>query len=95
MQKILPQPFASYVLGHAAAIGVPVEMIALPFLANVGSLIGNRLAVQLKQGRLHYPTLWVGVVAPPGAAKTPALNACPPRARCPAGGMESTSTNVR
>lgn len=73
--EILPEPFASYVMGHAAAIGVPPEMIALPFLANVGSLIGNRLAVQLKQGRLHYPTLWVGVVAPPGAAKTPALNA--------------------
>lgn len=73
--EILPEPFASYVVGHASAIGVPVEMIALPFLANVGSLIGNRLAVQLKQGRLHYPTLWVGVVAPPGAAKTPALNA--------------------
>lgn len=73
--EILPEPFASFVVGHATAIGVPPEMIALPFLANVGSLIGNRLAVQLKQGRLHYPTLWVGVVAPPGAAKTPALNA--------------------
>ncbi|MGC4108706.1 MAG: DUF3987 domain-containing protein [Thermomicrobiales bacterium] len=72
---ILPDPFASFVTGHAAAIGVPAEMVALPFLANVGSLIGNRLAVQLKRGRLHYPTLWVGIVAPPGAAKTPALNA--------------------
>lgn len=72
---ILPEPFASYVMENAAAIGVPAEMIALPFLANVGALIGNRLAVQLKRGRLHYPTLWVGVVAPPGAAKTPALNA--------------------
>lgn len=72
---ILPEPFASYVMGNAAAIGVPAEMIALPFLANVGALIGNRLAVQLKRGRVHYPTLWVGVVAPPGAAKTPAINA--------------------
>ncbi|MGC4107023.1 MAG: DUF3987 domain-containing protein [Thermomicrobiales bacterium] len=72
---ILPDRIADYVRAQAAAIGVPVEMIALPLLANIGALMGNRIAIQLKAGFRQYAALWVGMIAPPGAAKTPALNA--------------------
>jgi len=72
---ILPGPFATYIDSQAKAIGVPVEMIAMPMVAYFGSLIGNRLSIRMKAGWVQYPSLFVGIVAPPGAAKSPAINA--------------------
>lgn len=72
---IFPEPYRSYLDAASAAIGVPPETIAIPILVNIGGLIGNRLAVLLKRGFVQYPALWAAVVAEPGTAKTPALNA--------------------
>jgi hypothetical protein len=72
---VLPTPVQRYVTAAAACTAVPVEMVAGPFLAYTGGLIGNRLALRMKPTWSAFPGLVVAVVAPPGSAKTPALNA--------------------
>jgi hypothetical protein len=70
----LPPRVRSYVKAAAESLNVPPEMVAVPFLGLAGALIGNRLHVALKTSWREYPSLYIAIVAPPGAAKTPALN---------------------
>lgn len=72
---VLPPAFRDYCDAAATSIGVPVEMIAMPLLAFLGSTFGNRLHIQLKRGYRQYGTLYLAVVADVGAAKSPALSA--------------------
>lgn len=71
----IPEPARSYVIAAAKAIGCPVEMVAVPFLAYAGAAIGDRFAIELKRGFRQWAVLWVALVAPPGSAKTPASEA--------------------
>lgn len=73
--EAFPRVVRDYVESQARCIGVPVEMIALPLMAFLGSMIGNRVSIKLKSGFHQYASLFVAVIAPPGAAKSPALNA--------------------
>jgi hypothetical protein len=50
-------------------------MIALPLLAAAGATMGRHRQLQLKPGFKVLPVLFGAVVAPPGSAKTPALDA--------------------
>jgi hypothetical protein len=49
-------------------------MVAVPMLGFAGSTIGNRLHLILKNSYREFPTLYLAIIAPPGSAKTPALN---------------------
>lgn len=72
---IFPEPVQAYLSAAAASIGEsPVEMVAMPFLAICGALIGNRLAIRLKRGFVQLPTLFVAIIAEPGSAKSPLLD---------------------
>lgn len=73
--EVLPEPAQAYVIGAAKAIGCPVELVAVPFLAYAGAAIGSRFAIELKRGFRQWPVLWVTSVAPTGSAKTPANEA--------------------
>lgn len=68
----LPDVVRRYCEQAGSAIGVPIEMIACPLFAYAGATIGNRQSIQLKPGFIEYPELWIAIVAPPGAAKSPA-----------------------
>jgi hypothetical protein len=70
----LPPVVLRYVEEGSSALGVPPDFVAVPLFANAGGVIGRTARLQLKQGFEEYPVLWSVVVAPPGAAKTPALN---------------------
>ena len=72
---VLPPGIAAYIADAARSLSCPPEMVAGPMLALAGGLIGNRLNIELKSSWSEYPTLFLAVVAPPGSAKTPALNA--------------------
>ncbi len=72
---VLPPAFRDYCDAAATSIGVPVEMIAMPLLAFLGSTTGNRIYIQLKRGYRQYGTLYLAIVADVGAAKSPALSA--------------------
>jgi hypothetical protein len=86
----MPDVVRQYCEEAAAAIGVPVEMVACPLFAYAGATIGNRQCIQLKPGFVEYPQLWIATVAPPGAAKSPADGA----ARMPIDELQTEAKNV-
>jgi hypothetical protein len=69
---ILPPVINDYANAQSRAISVPLEMIEVPMLVLAGSTIGNTLHLVIKRSWHEYPTLWAGVISPPGTAKTPA-----------------------
>lgn len=72
---LLPPYLEDWLTTMARVTSVPPAMVAIPFLAATGGVIGNRLALQLQIGWTEYPTLWVALVALTGTRKTPALGA--------------------
>ena len=68
----LPQPFRGYAEEAAIAVGVPVEMVAVPLIVSYGAAMGRTWTIRLKSGFHQLPVLFAGVVAPPGSAKSPA-----------------------
>ena len=77
--EALPPAAALYCQQSARSIDpdMPVDPVALPFLAAVGGLVGNRLAIDVKGDRswVEYGSLHVGIIAESGTAKTPAMKA--------------------
>ncbi len=73
--EIFPEASRAYTVSQAQCIGVPMEMVAMPLMAFFGSMIGNRLYIKLKSGFHQYASLFLAIIAPPGAAKSPALAA--------------------
>jgi putative DNA primase/helicase len=55
-----------------AALGSAPELVALPMLATLSSAIGTTRIVEVKGGWREWASLFVAVVASPGAMKTPA-----------------------
>src|SRR5215218_4913501 len=72
--EVLPPAVRAYVADAAASLSAPAEMVAVPMLGFAGSTIGNRLHLILKNSYREFPTLYLAIIAPPGSAKTPALN---------------------
>ncbi|MDP9363437.1 MAG: DUF3987 domain-containing protein [Chloroflexota bacterium] len=70
---VLPPRIRTYAEAAAESLGVPVEMVAVPLLGLVAALIGDRLYLALKDDYIERLSLYLAVVADPGAAKTPAL----------------------
>jgi hypothetical protein len=68
----LAPPFRGYAEEGAIAVGVPVEMVAVPLIVAFGAAMGHHLVLRLKSGFHQLPVLFAGVVAPPGSAKSPA-----------------------
>ncbi|MBI4498112.1 MAG: DUF3987 domain-containing protein [Chloroflexi bacterium] len=71
---VLPPAPRKLVEAGSRALGAPPDMIAVPLLVFAGAAIGNTAALELKPGYVQRPTLYAGVVAPPGATKSPALD---------------------
>ena len=55
-----------------AALGCAPELVALPMLATLSSAVGTSRVVEVKGGWREWASLFVAVVASPGAMKTPA-----------------------
>lgn len=70
---VFPEAVRTYIEQGAAAIGAPVDFIAVPFLGFVAGIAGNRRPIQLKGGWVERPILWTAIVGRPGTAKTPAI----------------------
>jgi hypothetical protein len=64
----------AYAEEGAIAVGVQVEMVAVPLIVAAGAAIGRHRILRLKPGFEQLPVLFAGVVAPPGSAKSPALS---------------------
>lgn len=69
----LPAPARRLVAEGASAIGCDPAMIGPVVLAAMAAAIGNARTIELQPGWREPSVLWVGVVAPSGSAKSPAL----------------------
>ncbi|MGB3306026.1 MAG: DUF3987 domain-containing protein [Thermomicrobiales bacterium] len=72
---VLPPDVQDLVLSAARSIRVPVAMVAAPLLAFAGSVIGNQVSLAIADGWIERPVLWIALVAPTGAGKSPAIGA--------------------
>jgi hypothetical protein len=68
----MPSPCRRLVEEATASLGCAPELVALPMLAALSSAIGASRVVEVKGGWREGATLFLAVVASPGAMKTPA-----------------------
>jgi hypothetical protein len=71
---VFPLSIRRYVLEGAAALGVPVDMAAVPLLGFAAGVVGNTRMLRVKQGWIVRAILWLAVVGDPGSGKSPALD---------------------
>lgn len=73
--ELVPLPFRAHVSDVHERMGVPVEMVIIPLIVSVAAIIGRRIAIRPKRQDDWecVLVLWGGVVARPGALKTPAM----------------------
>jgi len=72
---VLPQAVADFCADQARALGVAVEMVAVPVLVALAGAIGRGVHLRLREGFDVRACLWGMIVSPPGRTKTPALKA--------------------
>lgn len=72
--EALPPILRRYVVEQAAALPVPVDLIAIPALVAAGAAIGRTREIQLKAGWLESASLYAAIVSTTGSLKTPALS---------------------
>lgn len=71
----LPHDVRRYLERAAVAIGCDAAMLAVPMLAVLAGLIGNRRAIRLKDGWDEPCVVWTAIIARPSSQKSPALDA--------------------
>lgn len=76
-----PPDLRDFILASAFFARTRPELVAAPVLALTGAVIGNQAIIDITTGAapghgwIERPTLWVALVAPTGAGKSPALAA--------------------
>jgi hypothetical protein len=71
--SLFPPIIADYWRAAAESLNVPVDYVAVPSLSLLGAAIGRSRAASVKRTYSEPPLFWTAVVAPPGRAKSPAL----------------------
>jgi hypothetical protein len=71
--QVLPTPLQQYVQEVATAFGCPADFAALPVLVNAAAAIGGAREIELKDSYRTSAALFAGIIAEPGATKTPVL----------------------
>jgi hypothetical protein len=79
----MPAPCRPLIEEAAASFGCAPELVALPMLATLSCAIGTSRVVEIKGGWREWPALFLAVVTPPGAIKTPAAKVGPRSPRLP------------
>ena len=72
--ELLPDPVGTFVAETAAGLGADAAFVALPLMAGVAAVIGNRRRIELWNGWQEPAILWAATVAESGSMKTPAMD---------------------
>ncbi len=74
---LLPRPWSIFVADVADRMQVPADFVAIPLLVAAATMLGKefRIAPKLHDDWTERPCLWGVVIAPPGAKKTPPMEA--------------------
>jgi len=73
--EALPVGVRTFVQETALALNCAPDLVAIPALVALSVAIGTSRAIEVKPGRVVFPTLYAAIIAKPGEAKTPALSA--------------------
>mgnify|MGYP003669456342 CR=1 FL=1 len=74
--RLLPPSLRGYVVDHAERLQVDGSFIAVPVIAALGSVLGNRIGLmpKAKDDWIEYPNLWGAIVGRPSTLKSPSLS---------------------
>ncbi|MDP9359799.1 MAG: YfjI family protein, partial [Chloroflexota bacterium] len=72
--EVFPPALRNYLVAGADALGVSVDMVAVPMLGFAAGAIGNTRALRVKPGWVERAVLWLAVIGAPGSGKSPALD---------------------
>lgn len=70
---ILPQQLQELVADGACSIGCPPDYIVVPMLGVLGTAIGTRRQIKIKEGWRESAVTWTAIVGDTGSAKSPGL----------------------
>ncbi|HLH69442.1 MAG TPA: DUF3987 domain-containing protein [Candidatus Dormibacteraeota bacterium] len=73
--EALPESIAHYVSEAAAALQVPVGLVATFVLACLAGAVGASRMLEVKEGWVERAVLWTVGISPPGEGKSPSLAA--------------------
>lgn len=71
---LLPEPAGSFVAETAAGLGADPSLVALPMLASVAAMIGNRRRIEIWPGWQEPAIVWAAAVCDSGSMKSPAAD---------------------
>jgi len=74
--EMLPAAFRPWIEDVCNRMRVPIEMVAIPIMVSVATIVGRKLCIHPKRRDdwQVVPNLWACVVGRPGALKTPAMH---------------------
>jgi Protein of unknown function (DUF3987) len=74
---MMPEVLGAHICDVAYRLQCPLEFVASPAVVMLGSLLGTRVRIRMKQHDPweESPHLWGGIIGPPGSKKTPAASA--------------------
>ncbi len=71
---IFPPAVQDFIQEISLALPCPEDFVGASLLPVIGATIGTTRVVQMKDTWQEYPLLYLAIIAPPGALKTPAMN---------------------
>jgi hypothetical protein len=72
--KLFPEPLVKFIDNTSKALSCPPDFVGLGVLVCASVAIGNGAVIELKKSWRTGASLYCGIVAEPGSAKTPAIN---------------------
>jgi len=72
--SFFPEPIEKFVTDTAKALSCPPDFVAMGVLVCASVAIGNGAVIEVKNNWIEGVSLYCGIIAEPGSAKTPAIN---------------------
>ncbi|MBL9164449.1 MAG: DUF3987 domain-containing protein [Planctomycetaceae bacterium] len=72
--EVFPTALQEFIASVAEALPCPADYIGAPMLGVLGTIIGRKRSIQIKDGWVEYPLLWLAVVGRSGDRKTPSFD---------------------
>ncbi|AEN91938.1 Hypothetical Membrane Spanning Protein [Priestia megaterium WSH-002] len=72
--SLFPKSIEQFVIDTAKALSCPPDFVAMGVLVCTSVAIGNGAVIEVKNSWVEGASLYCGIIAEPGSAKTPAIN---------------------
>jgi len=72
---IFPDEVRCWIEEHGQLMQVPLDYLVIPLIIYMGTVIGRKRGVQVRQGWTEFPNLWGMLIGNPALMKSPAMKA--------------------